>query len=337
MNVPYPRSSYVYDMNDTTEVKYVGDKLYYNDKNIWYPVDSTQTSDSYTKVYYIGTTSKSIDFKELNDNENHKVVDGKDYVEMSGEWTEVISKEPWHYYTYVDVNEAKADTVNKKIVIDDYTYELVSWECKTATKTLEEDSFFKQVIGGIYHVDEKRYDVISAVETAVGSFSKYIRWIDNKGHEGWLPKNQFHAQTYYPLYEGDSYTIKGEYLPMATTDTSGNGTYFVNDPSCWGFPKEGGKTVGAYGFCDEYPNNDDWACIDIDWAVDEDGNPANLDHIDFVKCQTGCNFVAGALGENSTEFCGVEDLHIKLQMLKVDTSIKPNTDSVSLIYDKFGK
>ena len=75
--------------------------------------------------------------------------------------------------------------------------------------------------------------------------------------------------------------------------------------------------------CDTYTNDNDLSCIDIDWAVDEDGNPANLDHIDFVKVQTAIHYQAGMLGENSCEFRGIEDLHLTGKFIKVDTSIKP--------------
>ena len=42
-------------------------------------------------------------------------------------------------------------------------------------------------------------------------------------------------------------------------------------------------------------------------AVNADGTAADLQYIDFVKVQTAINFVAGALGEISTEVFGFED------------------------------
>ena len=36
------------------------------------------------------------------------------------------------------------------------------------------------------------------------------------------------------------------------------------------------------GYADNLPNGQEPGFM-IDWAIDEDGNPANLDHIDFIK------------------------------------------------------
>src|SRR5690606_31701591 len=36
----------------------------------------------------------------------------------------------------------------------------------------------------------------------------YIAWKDNQGKTGFVPKNTFHQQTYYPGWEADSLTLK---------------------------------------------------------------------------------------------------------------------------------
>ena len=41
-----------------------------------------------------------------------------------------------------------------------------------------------------------------------------------------------------------------------------------------------------------------------------DGQPANLQYIDFVKVQTGLNTKSGWLGEVSTEVCRVIDFNL---------------------------
>lgn len=46
-------------------------------------------------------------------------------------------------------------------------------------------------------------------------------------------------------------------------------------------------------------------------AIDADGNPVDLSHINFVKVQTAVNFVAGWLGEMSTEISSVVHLTYK--------------------------
>ena len=45
--------------------------------------------------------------------------------------------------------------------------------------------------------------------------------------------------------------------------------------------------------------------IDIAWAVNPDGTPANLDSISYVRIYTGMAQMNGIFGEISTEVCGV--------------------------------
>ncbi|MGH7131347.1 MAG: GC-type dockerin domain-anchored protein [Phycisphaerales bacterium] len=48
--------------------------------------------------------------------------------------------------------------------------------------------------------------------------------------------------------------------------------------------------------------------IDISWAVRNDGSPAGLTQIDFVRITTAVNVVRGALGEASSEISGVAEV-----------------------------
>lgn len=80
-------------------------------------------------------------------------------------------------------------------------------------------------------------------------------------------------------------------------DHSGNGTLWVSPPYEW-------------GYADNYPNNHEKAQIDLNWAVDKDGNPVRLKGIDFIKVYT-CNRAQGGwTGEISTEISGFTDLNI---------------------------
>ena len=51
------------------------------------------------------------------------------------------------------------------------------------------------------------------------------------------------------------------------------------------------------------------AMIDIDWAVDANGNAVKLPGVDFVRIYTGVNQTNGILGENSTEVVRVVNTH----------------------------
>lgn len=109
--------------------------------------------------------------------------------------------------------------------------------------------------------------------------------------------NQFHPQPYYPQW------IEEEQLVFTGTCLPQNG---INQ----GTDKNFVLPSFTYGYADNYPNDAEKAAIDIDWAVDKDGNPANLPGVDFIKIYTGVNQENGWLGENSTEVCGVTDLNL---------------------------
>lgn len=127
----------------------------------------------------------------------------------------------------------------------------------------------------------------------------YIFWEDNKGHKGYKVMNQFNPQPYYPQWiEEEQLVFTGTCLPQnGINQGTEQAPHFVL-PSF------------TYGYADNYPNDAAEAAIDIDWAVDKNGNPANLPGVDFIKIYTGVNQENGWLGENSTEVCGVTDLNL---------------------------
>jgi hypothetical protein len=126
----------------------------------------------------------------------------------------------------------------------------------------------------------------------------YIRWTTNGHGDGFLHRNTFHSQPYYPLWlTTDSLVFTGTKLADNYTDESGSGTYYVQ----YAYP---------YGYADNFPNNDPRSGLSIEWAVDASGAPAHLSEIHFVKVYTGVNQYCGWLGETSTEILGAEDLHL---------------------------
>lgn len=128
--------------------------------------------------------------------------------------------------------------------------------------------------------------------------AQYIKWEDNQGKTGFKVKNKFHRQCYYPKWiKKDKLTFKGTCLPQNGIDTVGDGSYYV----LYKF---------NFGYADNELDTKKESCIDIDWAVDDKGNKANLAGIDFIKIYTGVNQENSSIGENSTEIKGVEDLHL---------------------------
>jgi hypothetical protein len=99
-------------------------------------------------------------------------------------------------------------------------------------------------------------------------------------------------------------------------DQSGNGTYYVLTRLDW-------------GYADNHANDIDEG-FKIDWAVDAEGNPKHLTHIDFVKVYTAVNQYCGWIGETSTEICGAEDLHPDAEVVGVD-AVDADSDVLTLM------
>jgi hypothetical protein len=140
-----------------------------------------------------------------------------------------------------------------------------------------------------------------------------VQWSDNLGNLGEVDYlAQFHRQDYYyPLWiETDSYTLTGTCLAPRNYDASGNGSYWVNAEYEWGYADNFSPTdrVGEGDNSNAVANTN---FFNISNAIDCDGEPINLEFIDFVKVQCGVNAKSGWLGELSTEVFGFFDYNIK--------------------------
>lgn len=176
-----------------------------------------------------------------------------------------------------------------------------------ATENKNDTRVFRDYEMTYYKPTKEEPEIIGEPDnpTAYMTIEKYIRWKDNKNNTGYKVKNVYHQQTYYPAWiKEEQLTFKGIRLPENGINegqfvpgiNEGN-IYFV----LYGF---------NYGYVDNSPNIGDNSAIDIDWAIDKDGNKADLPGIDFVKVYCGVNQENGWLGECSTEVERGEDLHM---------------------------
>ncbi len=119
-------------------------------------------------------------------------------------------------------------------------------------------------------------------------------WRGSDGRSGSILRNTFHKQPYYPQWYAEkevSFTVT--LLPDNMSYSDG----------IWTMASFG------WGYADNLPNGTDGSRFDIDWAILPDGTPALLDHIDFIKVQTGvigCNSITGEL---STEVSKIFNLN----------------------------
>lgn len=171
----------------------------------------------------------------------------------------------------------------------------------------------------------------------------YVRWESNQGDYGYVSRNTFHNQSYYPLWlEEDEMVFEGTKLADNYIDESGNGSYYVQYSYAW-------------GYVDNHPNHDKRSNFNIEWAIDRDGNPVQLPGAHFIKVYTGINQYCGWLGETSTEIIGAQDLHLlpdgsgidqikeEPELTLLNTLVKDvlivasQTNQKVAIYNSFGK
>ncbi len=135
-------------------------------------------------------------------------------------------------------------------------------------------------------------------EPSLEEFSTYIAWVDNRDNSGYIAKNSYNTQSYFPSWiEQSELTFSGSRLPENSIDSSGSGSSYVLNAFEW-------------GYADNQPNTSDSSAIDISWAIDKSGSSVELAGIDFIKIYNGINQQNGWIGECSTEVVGVEDLHL---------------------------
>lgn len=128
-----------------------------------------------------------------------------------------------------------------------------------------------------------------------------VQWMDNRGKSGFISRNSTHTQpSYYPAWERPSLTLYGSLLePNTVVDaTTGNQ---VNNAYEWGYADNQGTDS------DSSAATSAKTYFKISSAVAADGSAVGLQYIDFIKVQSAINFVAGALGEISTEVLAFED------------------------------
>lgn len=140
----------------------------------------------------------------------------------------------------------------------------------------------------------------------------YIRWQDNHQGRGYILRNSYHKQDYWPQWlNADSLVFTGCRLRNNGRDESGTGQYYVLYCFDWGYA-DNHPNMTSHTNTDNSPNVEPphVSEFDIDWAVDKAGNKVWLPGIHFVKVYTAVNQYNGWLGEASTEVLDAWDLHM---------------------------
>ena len=153
-----------------------------------------------------------------------------------------------------------------------------------------------------------------------------VAWSNNLGNAGFINRNPFHQQEYFPAWIESPQTFKGTLLPNNATDTSGNGSYWVLEPY-------------RFGYADNMPNTDTLGCsFNIDWAVEPLSRESiNLKYVDFVRVYTALHQDCGWIGETSTEISGAEDLHPEAELPASIEQISLSREENRNSFDLFGR
>ena len=124
-------------------------------------------------------------------------------------------------------------------------------------------------------------------------------WTDSMGYSG--TSYLYPNKALYPLFpwtaENDtSITVTGTLL--GGKGTTRNEIFNVAVPK-WGYADT------CYNGLNPYTGAEGGEVFDLDWAVDENGQPVKLDWVKYVKVQTASNVDGGGIGEKSTEVSAI--------------------------------
>ena len=168
----------------------------------------------------------------------------------------------------------------------------VVWVMEDTNRNGEPDDRWYELRGSEYDHSVRDYEI---TYLRPENPSDDIPWSDNRGNTGVVARNSHHTQeSYFPAWIAtDRLILRGTLLPKNITQKA-DGTYVMN-AFAWGYADNASTIDRSQG-----ANR-----MRIADAVREDGTPARLERVDFIKVQTGINAARPDIGEISTEVCGI--------------------------------
>ncbi len=215
----------------------------------------------------------------------------------------LLSLGAWGGYMVLGFNKrvnnvsGKADLEVKGNPLPTWAEPGVIWVMKDENNNGLPDDTWYEIAGSESGKDGeiKNYEVTYYRPSQIKS-AEDIRWIDNKGNSGVVKANTFHRQSYFPSWiRGNQYTIKGTLLPNSNLNKTN--------------PQMITNMSFEYGYADNKTDANGGDLIDIEDAINAQGNKVSISGIDFIKIQTGMMADAGWLGEASTEISFVKNLN----------------------------
>ena len=147
---------------------------------------------------------------------------------------------------------------------------------------------------------------INTVNNFFPNFGKNVPWKDSRGRSGEIIHNGYHAQLYYPITENYHFEGNAANSMMSDKQITFKGTNIQTLKTLYGYADVSPNNKGVSIATNPYEHaNAGGGFFDIDWAVDKNGKPVQLDEISFVKVYTNQQTDGGAVGEKSPEILGV--------------------------------
>lgn len=145
--------------------------------------------------------------------------------------------------------------------------------------------------------DKITYVRVTYTPVTQPSASKWVDWQSSDSTTGALTCNlAYHDHSYFPRWiyndpQNASMSVSGYMVPANGFLEESSGLF---------------RQICYRGFADCFPNSDIRSAFSLADAVDLNGNPANLDAINFIRITTAVLDSNGPLGETSTEVGGIE-------------------------------
>ena len=217
----------------------------------------------------------------------------EDAEKLVGSSTNTLSLGAWGGYVIVSFDHTIMNQTDKKdFLVYGNAFKgfsepgIVQVSFDTNGNGIADDEWFE--LAGSAHKNEETFTNYTTTYTNPGMEFTDVPWIDSENTVGVVKVNASHKQNYYPLFIEEQEEVSFKGTRLVTT---------ISNSLEWGYTDNYDADYATY------KGN----LMELDWAVDNAGNPVNLRGIDFVKVYTGAQVNGGALGELSTEVRGIAD------------------------------
>ena len=269
------------------------------------PSDFPFTSDSFSVLEYLPAPGQFINDVPSGFGEIKTMKEAVDYAQMRLDNYDYVSLGAWGGYIIVKSDGAISNSGDYDFAIGGNSFDSsnepgIVWVMQDTNGNGATDDVWYELKGSYYN--KGGYEKDFWVTYFRPEADSPTPWIDKYGVRGqiqWLG-NHHDQPYYYPEWiNEDSFTLYGSLLPSLTKQNPITGLWSIA-PFEWGYVDNAGVDASLASLNGKTLQLN---CFRISDAVKDDGSPANLKYIDFIKVQSAVCGNSGWLGESSTEVC----------------------------------